>query len=376
MRVLVNALSVSNFSGREVLRGHLSQLAVWTQGRHDFVVLHHPDGGDVRCDLGANVRWMRAPRLASHWIGRRCVELFMVPVWMRRLGADIHFSMAGTVIPTVRGPQVSMALNPWALVACTQRSPAEKAKGFLQRRAYRQAVRRAAMMAYGSDFMREAYRANAGRAEAFGETVYPAASAPAVRAAEAPSALSRERDRIVCVSVMAPHKGAETVVEAIDRLSRAHGIRASLHLVGPWPEASYERTIRELVRALGLDEQVHVEGQVSRERLYEHYRLATAFCLMSRCESFGIPLVEAQLFGTPAVASACCALPEVGGEGALYAQPGDAVACADALARLLRDPGEWRRRSEFALANSLRFRYEKTARPLLKMFEMKEGETG
>ena len=77
----------------------------------------------------------------------------------------------------------------------------------------------------------------------------------------------------------------------------------SLHLVGSWPDAVYERRIRNLVSELGLGEQVHFHGFVSREELDCLYAESQVFCLMSRCESFGIPAIEAQLFGTPVVCS-------------------------------------------------------------------------
>ena len=63
------------------------------------------------------------------------------------------------------------------------------------------------------------------------------------------------------------------------------------------------------------------------------------FCLLSRCESFGIPAVEAQSFGTPALGTDTCAIPEVGGRGGLYSPVDDVEAAANNLIRVLRDQG-------------------------------------
>ena len=168
---------------------------------------------------------------------------------------------------------------------------------------------------------------------------------------------------------MAWHKSVETVVEALGILRRAHRIPAELRLVGGWAGADYERLIHDRVERLGLRGAVAFDGHVTRAQLLDHYARARVFCLMSWCESFGIPSVEAQAMGLPVVVSNCCAMPEVCGEGGLYPDPGDAAGTARALASLLGDEGEWRRRSEAAVANAARFRYDITSRPLLNMFE-------
>ncbi|GAG38867.1 unnamed protein product, partial [marine sediment metagenome] len=99
-------------------------------------------------------------------------------------------------------------------------------------------------------------------------------------------------------------------------------------------------------------------------------------CLMSRCESFGIPAVEAQSFGTPVVSSDCCAIPEVCGKGGVYPQPGDARGTAEALFRLLTDGATWRRLSCSAMDNAAKYRYDLCTRPLMRMFEIARNGAG
>jgi len=370
VKVLVNALSATNLSGRQALLGHLSRLARWTAGGHDFVVLHHAANRDLVRDLGPNVSWTEAPAAASHWLFRSFWERTRLPGLARRLRADLYFTPSGAVTGGLDIPQVSMALNPWCMVRRVHRGAGERLKARLQRYAYRQAVRKAAMMAYASRYLRDAYRANAGATERAAEIVYPALDdETAAAVASAPTGLPRDKNRILCVSRMAWHKGVETVVEALSILRREHGVPAELRLVGGWAEADYERSIRDRVARLGLLGAVAFDGHVTRAQLLDHYARARVFCLMSWCESFGIPSVEAQAFGLPVVVSNCCAMPEVCGEGGLYPEPGDAAGTAQALASLLIGEAEWRRRSEAAMANAARFRYDITSRPLLNMFE-------
>jgi len=370
VKVLVNALSATNLSGRQALLGHLSRLARWTAGEHVFVVLYHAANRDLVRDLGSNVSWAEAPAAASHWTFRSLWERTRLPGLARRLRAELYFTPSGAVTGGLDIPQVSMALNPWCFVRRVHRGAGERLKARLQRFAYRQAVRKAAMMAYASRYLQDAYRANAGVRERAAEVVYPALDDETAEAVASPRTRPpREKRRIVCVSRMAWHKGVETVVEAVDILRREHGIEAELRLVGGWASADYERFIRGRVERLGLSGAVAFDGHVTRQQLLESYARARVFCLMSWCESFGIPSVEAQALGLPVVVSNCCAMPEVCGEGGLYPEPGDAAGTARALAALLGDEGEWRRRSEAALANAARFRYDITSRPLMRMFE-------
>jgi glycosyltransferase involved in cell wall biosynthesis len=80
-----------------------------------------------------------------------------------------------------------------------------------------------------------------------------------------------------------------------------------------------------------------VTGYVDRERLRTLYRHALAFVYPSRYEGFGIPPLEAMACGAPVIATRTGAIPEYAEGTALLVEPGDRVALADALYRLLRD---------------------------------------
>lgn len=369
MRVLVNALSVNNMSGRHVLLGHLTQLAEWTRSEHQYLVLYHPGNSDLCRALGENVQWQACPAYTAHWAGRAAWEATRLSGIARRSRADFLFSPAGTVVPQLSLPQVSFAQNPWALVDGLRTSAADKLKAGLQRRNYRTAVRKAAMLVYNSEYMRALYRRNAGCEEKASAVVYQAVDEDTRAAAEhLRDRVQRQQFQVLSVSAMAPHKNMESLVEAMAQLRGQHGVPARLVMAGPWPDAVYRKRIMAQIGQLNLDKCVEIRGHVSRGELHRLYAESKVFALMSRCESFGIPAVEAQAFGTPVVSSDCCAIPEVCGAGGRYFEPSNSAGVAAALADLLTNANNWQRLSQGARDNAIRFQWQRVSRGMLTMF--------
>lgn len=377
MRVLVNGLSVRALSGEHVLRGHLRQLAAWTLGEHAFLLLHDPAQRHWVRGFPANVQPVCVDRPLARWWRRAIWETVALPRVLADHRVDLVFTPSGTVLARCPAPQVSLALNPWCMVPEVHRGFAERRKAAFQRRAYGQAVRKAALMCYTSEYLQGLYRANAGgTVERAGRIVYCAADEEVREYADrAGLSTARQPDLIVSVSAMAPWKGADVLVDALALLHRRK-LRARLCLVGPWPDQEYERSVRAKIAALGLGQYVTVAGRVTKEELCRHLAEARVFCLMSRCESFGIPAVEAQVFGTPVVGSSTCAMPEIGGAGGLFCDPDDVSQTAAHLGRMLEDGPYWQEVSDRARQNAGRFRWEKVSRPLLDMFSVGRAAPG
>jgi glycosyltransferase involved in cell wall biosynthesis len=105
-------------------------------------------------------------------------------------------------------------------------------------------------------------------------------------------------------------------------------------------------------RALGPVPDAHLPGL---------YAGALAFVLPSLYEGFGLPCIEAMACGTPVVAADAAALPETCGDAALYADPRDPRALADAIDEAL-DPPTAQRLREAGRRRAERFTWDRTAR--------------
>lgn len=68
-----------------------------------------------------------------------------------------------------------------------------------------------------------------------------------------------------------------------------------------------------------------------------HYEAAVALLYPSSYEGFGLPLLEAMIHDCPVLASPLTALPEVGGDAVLFADPANSAAWTDALRVIAQD---------------------------------------
>ena len=92
--------------------------------------------------------------------------------------------------------------------------------------------------------------------------------------------------------------------------------------------------------------------------------------LMSVCESFGIPTIEAMSYGTPVVIADCCALPEVCGDNAALRVPIDDVdALVEQLGTLLRNPELAKKLQKAGAGRVQQFRWTDTAEKMAVQLE-------
>ena len=160
--LLVNALSVANPSGLHVLLGHLDQVATALKDRVRLVVLCRADLDGLRAGLGNRVDWEFAPACTRSWLWRAGWERAHLARLARKHGVCAYFTPSGIAahLPA-KVQQVIFCQNPWALVPAARRRR-DFFKAWLQRCAYRRAMRTATVLVFNSRFMQAAYRANAG----------------------------------------------------------------------------------------------------------------------------------------------------------------------------------------------------------------------
>lgn len=194
------------------------------------------------------------------------------------------------------------------------------------------------------------------------ETVHngidPGAEPEPVRLAEGPTILE--------VARLAAVKGQRTLIEALPRLE------ATAVFVGRDLErdGEFRTELEELAGRLGVADRTVFAGY--RDDVAGLLAGCDVVCLPSTTEGLPLVLLEAMSQGRPVVATAVGGTPELvsDGETGLLVPPGDAVALADALSRILGDEDLAKRMGQAARKRvAERFSASVAAERILKLYE-------
>ncbi|BCX16196.1 MAG: glycosyl transferase [Candidatus Parcubacteria bacterium] len=169
------------------------------------------------------------------------------------------------------------------------------------------------------------------------------------------------------IGLITPYKNIDGLLETFGKFSKEHQ-EYNLILSG--------RIVRELIdpegliKKLNLGERVILTGIISDEEKVILMRNASAFVFISTYEGFGLPILEAQSLGVPVLTSNLSALPEIGGEGALYVNPFDIEEIVRGMKKISFDRMVRKTLIEKGYDNIKRFSFTKTADETLKIIKM------
>ncbi len=103
------------------------------------------------------------------------------------------------------------------------------------------------------------------------------------------------------LGAITPYKKIERAIDAVAMLKRRNSA-VQLAIVG-WDVWGYARRLRTYADALDVADLVTFVGPVSHRETSAHYRSARALLMLSTCEAFPLPVVEAMRCGTPVIGS-------------------------------------------------------------------------
>lgn len=169
------------------------------------------------------------------------------------------------------------------------------------------------------------------------------------------------------VGTLEPRKNLPKLLEAYASLSPEIRGVCMIAIAGAqgWGREDLDRRIA----ALGLSPDVVRTGYVGTSELAALYANASFLVMPSLYEGFGLPIVEANGFGVPALTSNLSCMPEVGGKSAYLVDPNDQACLAEGFARLAIDEETRSDLATHARANAARFEWNASARSILAAFE-------
>ena len=117
-----------------------------------------------------------------------------------------------------------------------------------------------------------------------------------------------------------------------------------------------------------LEGRVHLVSDVSDEDLRLLYCGATAMLFPSAYEGFGLPVLEAMACGTPVVTTRGGALPEVGGDAAIYIELEDPEAMSRVLEHFATDTYDRSQISRRGIEHASRFTWERYVADIIPIY--------
>lgn len=146
------------------------------------------------------------------------------------------------------------------------------------------------------------------------------------------------------------------VLESIDAFGHFHRTHSDFRFVIAGEHGAGLPAVRARIAALGLADSVDLPGRVSLERKLKLLQTATAYLQPSRCEGFGLAILEAAACGCPVVTNLEPCIREINGDSVLYGSTEQELATQ--LGALGDDPALRAEMRERGLINARRFCYE------------------
>lgn len=120
----------------------------------------------------------------------------------------------------------------------------------------------------------------------------------------------REKQYYYTVAQLIPHKNLDTLIEVMNRIKeRKIALPGKLLISGVNGES--RKKLEEQIRDRDLEQEVCLTGFVENDERNALYQYSRAFLFPSVFEGFGMPPVEAMLFGTIVIATDKTCIPEV-----------------------------------------------------------------
>jgi glycosyltransferase involved in cell wall biosynthesis len=171
-------------------------------------------------------------------------------------------------------------------------------------------------------------------------------------------------DYFLYVGAIHPRKNIIRLIMGFEIFKKATKSNMKLVLAGrkAWKNDELEELIKESV----YKNEIIFTGRIATDHLIELYNAAFATTYLPYFEGFGLPILESQLCGCPVITSNCTAMPEVGGNSVVYADPYNPDSIANAMVEMLNNREMYVQK---CAENVKRFSWDESAKKLWEEIE-------
>jgi len=130
----------------------------------------------------------------------------------------------------------------------------------------------------------------------------------------------------------------------------------------------YADEIENYLEVQHLSKRMTLQSNIPFEHLPALYQMASVFVYPSRCEGFGIPMLEALCSGTPAIGCTGSCLEEAGGPESAYVDPDDEISLAREINEILSNPERRTRMTTTGKRFAERFNEQQIYQDLMQVY--------
>ncbi len=179
---------------------------------------------------------------------------------------------------------------------------------------------------------------------------------------------------ILSVSTLMEHKKYDKLIRAFARLKRETGTRELLVIAGQdWH--GYRQVLQQIAQEENVEDQVRLIGLVQPDDLPAFYRRAQIFVLLSNCEAFGLPALEAMACGCPTIVADTGAPAEIVGSKGRQINPENVESLVDTLNELLHSSSRRQALVGVGIARAARFSWLEAGRQTAAVFQEILGQS-
>jgi glycosyltransferase involved in cell wall biosynthesis len=164
-----------------------------------------------------------------------------------------------------------------------------------------------------------------------------------------------------------PHKNHLRLLDALVTYRDRFG--TSPYIVFSGAKDTVHTELVKAIRERNLSDNVQFVGYLPQEEVQYLYRNAAFLVFPSLFEGFGMPALEAMICDCPIICSNTTSLPEVAGSAALYFDPLDPAAIAEAMHRILTDAELRVRLVEDGATRARMFSWRQTTADTVEVFK-------
>lgn len=204
-------------------------------------------------------------------------------------------------------------------------------------------------------------------------TVIPPAIEPifyekAIEKVPAPRLL--ERPFLLSIGSITERKNLLATVSAFEKISREFAVDLVVIGSSDSKNAAFLAKIKAFLAEKSIADRVHFFEKVPTEALPAWFAEAKIFVYPSLFEGFGMPLAEALFSRTPVISTDAKWAREAAGDGAIFIDPTDEKALAEAMRQVLSDPVLAENLAEKGFRHVQKFRAEPVAEQIRRLFEV------